>query len=144
MNLPYADELLVSKLATSFGNTSATFTFYWLFALLELVEEGQVTLPKRQLFARMICNLVSIDKRFISTKSDMLPRMETHFDGFFKLQKQAFEIIHYHNPKSKLLDEFLIIYPELSNSNSFDYIKYKESIQPFVTMAHNNGFGYLV
>ncbi|MBA4135345.1 MAG: hypothetical protein C0525_11525, partial [Flavobacterium sp.] len=56
MNLPYSDKLSVSKLAASFGNTSATYKFYWLMAILELVEEGQTTIPKRHLFARMIGN----------------------------------------------------------------------------------------
>ena len=92
----------------------------------------------------LIWNLVPIDKRFNSSKSDKLPRMETHFDGFFKLQKQAFEIMHHHNPKNKLLEEYLTIYPELDTADSFDFIKYKESIQPLVTIAHNNGFGYLL
>jgi hypothetical protein len=69
--------------------------------------------------------------------------METHFDGFFKLQKTAFEIVNHHSPKSRLLEEYLTIYPDLSSSNSFEYSKYKESIQPLVTIAHNNGFGFI-
>lgn len=56
MNVPYSDKLPFSKLATSFGNISATCKFYWLLAILELVEEGQTTIPKRHLFARMIGN----------------------------------------------------------------------------------------
>jgi hypothetical protein len=92
----------------------------------------------------LIWNLVPIDTNFNSIKSDKLPIMETHFDGFFNLQKTAFEIINHHSPKSKLLEEYLTIYPDLSNSHNFDYIKYKESIQPLVTIAHNNGFGYLL
>lgn len=91
----------------------------------------------------LIWNLVPIDTSFNSRKSDKLPIMETHFDGFFNLQKTAFEIINDHHPKSKLLEEYLTIYPDLISSNSFDYTKYKESIQPLVTIAHNNGFGYL-
>lgn len=91
----------------------------------------------------LIWNLVPIDTSFNATKSDKLPSMETHFDGFFNLQKTAFEIIHHHSPKSKLLEEYLTIYPDLSSDASFNYSKYKESIQPLVTIAHNNGFGYL-
>ncbi len=91
----------------------------------------------------LIWNLAPINTSFNSTKSDKLPSMETHFDGFFNLQKTAFEIIHHHSPKSKLLEEYLTIYPDLNSSHSFDYTKYKESIQPLVTIAHNNGFGYL-
>lgn len=56
MNLPHSHNLPVSKLAASFGNTSATYKFYWLLAILELLEEGQTTIPKRHLFARMIGN----------------------------------------------------------------------------------------
>ncbi|MBA4155820.1 MAG: hypothetical protein C0512_15915, partial [Flavobacterium sp.] len=74
---------------------------------------------------------------------DKLPNMETHFDGFFNLQKTAFEIIHHHSPKSKLLEEYLTIYPDLGIAKSFDYTKFKEGIQPLVTIAHNNGFMYL-
>ena len=91
----------------------------------------------------LIWNLVPIDTSFNSTKSDKLPNMDTHFDGFFKLQKTAFEIITHHSPKSKLLEEYLTIYPDLSGTQNFDYAKYKESIQPLVTIAYNNGFGYL-
>ena len=32
MNLPYSGNLPVSKLAASFGNTSATYQFYWLLS----------------------------------------------------------------------------------------------------------------
>jgi len=69
--------------------------------------------------------------------------METHFDGFYALQKTAFEIIHHYSPKNKLLEEYLIIYPELNSQNCFDYTRFKEGIQPLVTIAHNNGFVYL-
>ena len=91
----------------------------------------------------LIWNLVPIDTVFNSTKSDKLPSMETHFDGFFNLQKTAFEIIHHHSPKSKLLEEYLTLFPELHNIQQFEYGRFKEGIQPLVTIAHNNGFGYL-
>lgn len=91
----------------------------------------------------LIWNLVPIDKTFNSIKSDKLPSMEKHFDAFFNLQKSAYEIITHHNSKSKLLEEYLTIFPVLDNSDHFEYLRYKESIQPLVTIAHNNGFGYL-
>lgn len=91
----------------------------------------------------LIWNLLPIDKSFNSMKSDKLPTMERHFDKFFHLQKMAFEIISHHNAKSKLLEEYLTIFPVLDNMDSFEYLRYKESIQPLLTIAHNNGFGYL-
>src|SRR3970282_1601789 len=56
MNLPSSDSLPVNKLASVFGSTSATYKFYWLIALIELVEEGNVEIPKRKIFSRMISN----------------------------------------------------------------------------------------
>lgn len=90
----------------------------------------------------LIWNLVPIDTGFNSVKSDKLPNMETHFNGFYALQKTAFEVIQHHSPKNKLLEEYLTIYPDLNSS--FDYHKYRESIQPLVTIAHNNGFGFII
>jgi hypothetical protein len=56
MNLPSSDSLPVNKLASVFGSTSATYKFYWLIALIELVEEGNVEIAKRKIFSRMISN----------------------------------------------------------------------------------------
>ncbi|WP_262896768.1 hypothetical protein [Flavobacterium macrobrachii] len=36
-----------------------------------------------------------------------------------------------------------ILFPDLSSKESFDYTRFKENIQPLITIAHNNGFGYL-
>jgi hypothetical protein len=91
----------------------------------------------------LIWNLVPIDTTFNSIKSDKLPSMEKHFDKFFDLQKSAFEIISHHNAKNKLLEEYLTIFPVLDNLKNFDYLRFKESIQPLVAIAHNNGFAYL-
>ena len=56
MNLPFSDNLPTNKLASSFANTSATYKFYWLIAIIELVENGQTTIKKRDVFSRMISN----------------------------------------------------------------------------------------
>lgn len=41
MNLSYSNDLPVHKLASAFGNTSATYKFYSLLDIIELLEEGQ-------------------------------------------------------------------------------------------------------
>lgn len=41
------------------------------------------------------------------------------------------------------LNELSRSYPDLSSKDSFDYTRFKENIQPLITIAHNNGFGYL-
>lgn len=56
MNLPISTNLPINILASVFGSTSATYKFYWLIALIELVEEGNVEIQKKKIFSRMISN----------------------------------------------------------------------------------------
>lgn len=56
MSLPQFDKLSVSRLGGAFSNTSATYKFYWLLAIIEHVEEGRTTISKKELFSRMIAN----------------------------------------------------------------------------------------
>jgi hypothetical protein len=88
----------------------------------------------------LIWNLIPIEKTFNSSKSDKLPLIDIHFDKFYQLQKKAFDINKAVNAKSKYMDEYLTIFPEL---NSFSKQRFKEIIQPLITIAHNNGFSYL-
>jgi hypothetical protein len=88
----------------------------------------------------LIWNLLPIEKRYNSIKSDKLPLFEKHFDKFFELQKVAFEINKYHNSKSKYMDEFLTIFPSI---DSFEKEKFSNTIQPLITIASNNGFQFL-
>ena len=91
----------------------------------------------------LIWNLIPIDRSFNLQKSDKLPSIEIYFDDFFKLQKRAFEIVSNENPKSKIIEDYLTIFPQLKGVDDFDYSKYKESIQPLITIASNNGFLYM-
>jgi hypothetical protein len=56
MSLPFSEKLPISKLASAFNNTSATYKFYWLIAIVEAVEEDRLNLDKKELFARIISN----------------------------------------------------------------------------------------
>ena len=56
MNLPHDLKVSVSKLSSCFRNTSATYKYYWLLAIIESVEAGKDEIPKKELFARMIAN----------------------------------------------------------------------------------------
>lgn len=91
----------------------------------------------------LIWNLIPIDKNFNSSKSDKLPSIDKYFNKFFELQKTAFEIVSNQNPKNKLLEEYFTIFPVLNSSNDFEYLRYKESMQPLISIAHNNGFLFL-
>lgn len=88
----------------------------------------------------LIWNLLPIEKNFNSVKSDKLPLFDKHFDKFFDLQKQAFEINKQYNPKSRYMEEFLTIFPNL---DTFEKAKFSETIQPMITIASNNGFLFM-
>lgn len=89
----------------------------------------------------LIWNLIPIHPRFNSVKSDRLPIMDEHFDKFYKMQKKAVEIVKGENPNNKLLEEYLTIFPDLDTS--FSKEKFRERIQPLISIAANNGFEFM-
>lgn len=91
----------------------------------------------------LIWNLIPIDKNFNSLKSDKLPLLDKYFDKFYSLQKTAYKIVKSHNSKNKYLEEYLSIFPDLDGNSELDYLRYKETIQPLITIASNNGFSYM-
>lgn len=52
--LPQDPYISIPKLTSVFRNTSATYKFYWFWAILESIEEGNNNINKKELFARMI------------------------------------------------------------------------------------------
>lgn len=89
----------------------------------------------------LIWNLIPADKSFNSSKSDKLPSLDKYFNPFFALQKAAVAIVSEKNPSSKLLEDYLTIFPDLEKS--FTREKFRERIQPLITIASNNGFEFL-
>jgi len=89
----------------------------------------------------LIWNLIPADRSFNSSKSDKLPPLDRFFDPFFALQKNAIEIVRYKKPNNKLLQDYLTIFPDLDLS--FSKEKFREVIQPLITIASNNGFEFL-
>lgn len=92
----------------------------------------------------LIWNLIPSDLTFNSIKSDKLPPPELFFDPFFNLQASAIATVYESNPENKFLEEYAFMIPELSNSNTL-YLKerFRETVLPLITIAHNNGFEYL-
>jgi hypothetical protein len=88
----------------------------------------------------LIWNLIPADISFNSSKSDKLPPLEKYFNPFFDLQKVAIEIVKEKSPKNKFLEDYLTIFPELNNLTKE---KFRERIQPLITIASNNGFEFL-
>lgn len=88
----------------------------------------------------LIWNLIPADKSFNSSKGDKLPSLEKYFSPFFLLQEKAIEIMSKKSPKNRLLEDYLTIFPDLQ---SITRERFKERIQPLITIASNNGFEFL-
>ncbi|QJD98319.1 hypothetical protein HH214_06150 [Mucilaginibacter robiniae] len=95
----------------------------------------------------LIWNLIPADPAFNSVKSDKLPWLDRYFEPFYQLQQQAVAIIYDKLPKSRFLEEYLTIIPDLSATRQLfsaaDKQRYREQLQPLITIAANNGFEYL-
>jgi hypothetical protein len=95
----------------------------------------------------LVWNLIPADKRFNSSKSDKLPPLDIYFEPYFQLQKQGLLTIEKLDSRNKLLEDYLPILPNLAELKAIskDSLKerFKETIQPLVTIAANNGFEYL-
>lgn len=88
----------------------------------------------------LIWNLIPADEAFNSKKSDKLPPLDKYFEGFFALQKIAVEIVKDKTPKNVFLEDYLPIFPHLEVEKE----KFRDTLQPLITIAHNNGFSFLI
>lgn len=89
----------------------------------------------------LIWNLIPAYKSFNCSKSDKLPRLEKYFDQFFALQKAAIEIVSVKSPKSKFMEDYFTIFPNIETIFSKD--KFLHAIQPLISIASNNGFLFM-
>jgi hypothetical protein len=92
----------------------------------------------------LIWNLIPADKLFNSRKSDRLPDMQKHFDPFFNLQLDAIRIVRKEDPSNKLLEDYLTLFSSLEEAEGPDAKdRFRDTIQPLITIAANNGFQFL-
>jgi len=89
----------------------------------------------------LLWNLIPAFKTFNSEKSDKLPPLDKYFEGFFKLQKRGLEIVRGKSPDNILLEDYLTIFPDIDKSITLR--KFRERIEPLITIASNNGFEFL-
>jgi hypothetical protein len=92
----------------------------------------------------LIWNLIPANSTFNSIKSDKLPPPEVYFNPFFELQLKAIKCVAENAPKNKYLEEYLIMMPGILDADKESIrIRFKETIIPLISIAHNNGFEYL-
>lgn len=94
----------------------------------------------------LMWNLIPACKSFNSTKSDKLPPLERYFERFYELQATGLEIVYKTDPKNKLLEDYLSIFPDLSSAivdKDAGKQRFREQLEPLVAIAANNGFEFM-
>ncbi|MDC0459425.1 hypothetical protein OAM07_01600 [Crocinitomicaceae bacterium] len=81
-------------------------------------------------------NLIPADPSFNSSKGAKLPPLDVYFDKFYALQKHAVEIVKQKQPKNKFLQDYLTLSPEITLNKE----RYRDHLEPLITIANNNGF----
>jgi hypothetical protein len=92
----------------------------------------------------LMWNLIPADKSFNSSKSDKLPMFNKYFEPYFDIQIQGLKIVREKQPGNKSLEDYLSIHTDIENAEvGVLKEKFKNTIQPLITIAANNGFEYL-
>ena len=91
-------------------------------------------------------NLIPADSSVNSSKSNKLPSMEKYFDSFVRIQFEALKIAVHIKPKTKLLEDYLVLGSSLNDIIQKPYPVFKEKyyklISPLMQIANNSGFEY--
>lgn len=87
----------------------------------------------------LMWNLLPANPTFNRQKGDKLPLLEKYFTDFYRTQKTAVEIIRSRNEKNSFLEDYLAFFPDLEINEE----RYRNCIQPLITIASNNGFTFL-
>ena len=94
----------------------------------------------------LMWNLIPACKSFNSAKSDKLPPLNIYFERFYQLQVTGLEIVKSKEPKNKLLEDYLSIYPDIYSiiaNKDVAKQRFKEQLEPLITIAANNGFEFM-
>jgi hypothetical protein len=94
----------------------------------------------------LIWNLIPAHSDSSSIKSDKLPSLNLYFDSFYELQKTAIQIILEKKPGSEFIKEYLPIFPQIGSecsiTEAFNKTRLRDTFEPLIKIAHNNGFEY--
>lgn len=94
----------------------------------------------------LIWNLIPACRSFNSTKSDKLPPLDLYFEDYSSLQIAGLEIVRSRQPRNKLLEDYLTIFPDIDlavSDKAAAKLKLREQVQPLISIAANNGFEFL-
>lgn len=96
----------------------------------------------------LIWNLIPADRSFNSKKCDKLPPTEKYFNAYFEIQERGLKTILEHHPDSRFLEHYLTFIPDLNSVHSMSKEalkeRFKNNIQPLITIASSNGFQFMV
>ena len=96
-------------------------------------------IPFQFLAHDLMWNLVPSSAMFNRKKGDKLPSLDQYFTKFYNTQITAISVIRQKNEKNKFLEDYISVFSSLEISEQ----KYRECLEPLITLASNNGFQFL-
>lgn len=91
-------------------------------------------------------NLVPADGSINSSKSNKLPKLDKYIKPYVEIQREAIRIVKSIKPNSKLLEDYLVLGPDIESILSYSESKliysYKNILAPLIQIAHNSSFQY--
>ena len=87
----------------------------------------------------LMWNLIPSDPAFNSVKGDRLPVLERFLNGFYHVQRDGYETIRKIHPRSRFLEDYHSVFPDRVMTME----RMRETLQPILSIAHNNGFRYM-
>lgn len=94
----------------------------------------------------LLWNLLPVDRGINSAKSNDLPKLDVFLPAFAQTHQEALRDAYHRNPNSTLLEDYLVLYPSLSDlaalSQEDFYDVYRRTCAPLVQIAENMGFTY--
>jgi 5-methylcytosine-specific restriction endonuclease McrA len=94
----------------------------------------------------LMWNLVPVEPAINISKSNKLPLLESHLDGFSRLQQLGLQYAYQQNPNNKLLEDYLHLgdgISDLVHLSPADFRqRYHKLLSPLVQIAENMGFEY--
>ena len=91
-------------------------------------------------------NLVPADGNINSSKSNKLPKLEEFLTSYVAIQREAIRIVNHERPNNKLLEDYLVLGPDIKTILDYSESKlinsYRNVLAPLIQIAHNSSFQY--
>jgi 5-methylcytosine-specific restriction endonuclease McrA len=91
-------------------------------------------------------NLVPADSSINLLKSNKLPKLDDYLKSYVTIQREAIRIVNNKKPSNKLLEDYLVLGPDIQTILNYSESKmidsFRNILAPLIQIAYNSGFQY--